>query len=228
MKAMKLYLLALLALPLSAQQIIPAVSGDGGVGGYIYTSPALQMLPAPYNSMRAGIAFSYDLAEPNGSCQVTLLLIENRPFGPNPATDSGPGTRLFTATVQGVPSPPIDIFSAIGDLHPYQLTLPPAAVKDAHLRIALKAIKGNAVLSGLQISCTPNAAWQCSGIIGSSVVTIPATPTTPEHTQTNIQDCTGFYLFQITQTDGTVLKVLGYVPDSSFALGPQWTQVKLP
>jgi hypothetical protein len=129
-------------------------SGDTVCGGTVFPVPGQAGIYGTLKYGLAGAPFSCDVPAPNGSCIVTLDLVENRPAGPNPATDSAIGTRLFTATVQGIVSAAIDIFAAAGALTPYQLTLP-AQVTDGHLRIVFAATKGNASLAGLDVLCTP-------------------------------------------------------------------------
>lgn len=150
--------LFLLAFPLAAQVVtIDAGSSTdrGFAGGYAFTSTALAALPAPYRDLRAGASFAYDLSVPNGTCSVTLQMVENRPAGSDPAQNSAPGSRLFTVTANGVSTEPLDLFVLAGPLTPYDRVLGPVSVTDGHLRVTLSASKGNASLSGLRADCTP-------------------------------------------------------------------------
>ncbi len=152
----------LLALPLVAQtfNIAAGTSGDPGVGGYSCPSPncstpGITALAPPFNYLRASATtIAYDFAVANGNCTVSLLFIENRAAGPNPATDSGIGTRLFTISANGSAPITVDIFAAVGALTPYTLPLAPIVVVNGHLQIQLTAVKGNATLSGMVIACT--------------------------------------------------------------------------
>lgn len=150
--------LFLIAATLSAQQFTidaGSTSDRNYSGGTAYTNAQLATMQGVYRTMRQGAAFSYDIPVSNGTCSVTLDLIEPRAAGPNPATDSSFGTRLFTVT-SGALSKGVDIFAAIGGARtPYPLELPSITVADQHLRLQFKALKGNAVLSGIEVNCTP-------------------------------------------------------------------------
>lgn len=172
--------LFLLALPLAAQSltISAGVPGDPGVGGYAYSSSALATQPAPFNHLRASATtIAYDIPVANGSCQVALQFIENRPAGPDPASQSAIGTRVFTVTANGSAPVTVDIFAAVGALAPYTLPLAPIPVVDSHLRLQLAAVRGNAVISGFTAKCTPTP----------SITGIPCVSTQPGYSAIMIQ-----------------------------------------
>lgn len=158
---MKRLALFLAALPAFAQTItVPSgTASDPAVGGYPWTSPAISAQPAPWNAMRASATtISYDLPAPVGTCTVILQFIEPRSAGPDPATQSSVGARLFTVSANGSAPVTVDIFAAKGALTPYRLPLATVPAVDAHLRLLLTAIKGNAIISGFTAICMPTPA----------------------------------------------------------------------
>lgn len=158
-----MYRLALLlaALPLCAQftsninvggVAIPNYAADSVCGGTAYAVPAQ---PGPFATMKYGTSFSCAIPAPNGTCAVFALVVENRPAGSDPSSQSAVGTRVFSIALNGMAVNGIDIFARVGALQPYRLPLPTAIVTDGFLHLQLTATRGNAVLSGLEISCTP-------------------------------------------------------------------------
>ena len=92
-------------------------------------------------------AFSYHIPMPSGIYNVVLNL--------NDPTSTAVGQRVFTVTVNGNKSAPIDIFAAAGARTPYS---PPLFIADAgagFIDITFQSTKGNATVSGIQIF--PNA-----------------------------------------------------------------------
>lgn len=207
------FVLFALALPLLAQSAF-TLSVDAGspternfTGGAAYGAAQqadMARQAAPFNSLRYGPSFQYAIPAPNGVCSVTLSLLENRPAGPNPATQSGPGTRLFTVTANGV-STAVDIFALSGAQTPLVLSLPPLTVTDGLIRLAFVATRGNASISGISADCAPTPAlpfiwdpiakaWRFDGDIHVSGFLETGTPGTPTK-------------FTITRRDGSVCEI---------------------
>lgn len=244
MPTSKIIAILFLALPLAAQQFTidaGSTTDRNFTGGYVYANTFLAATGI-HKDMRAGATFAYDVPVVSGSCSATLDLIENRATGPNPATDSAIGTRVFTVT-SPTTSTTIDIFALAGAQRPFQLALPPIPVSDGHLRLRFTAAKGNAVLSGLEVNCVAPPTLPItvasdgtvvitgnlyvtggifSGINASNAVWRCNGPTSPT------SDCTGMYFVQVAMQDGTLLKIVGVSPDPDFAITPQWIPVPLP
>ena len=110
-----------------------------------------------YQTLRYGSTFSYDCPAPIGTCKLTLDLLENRPaVAAASVPAAGPGLRVFAVKANDASSGNIDIFAAAGAQTPFKLGITPVTVTDGHLRISFSASKGNAVVSGLEITCTPD------------------------------------------------------------------------
>src|SRR6185503_10050810 len=111
----------------------------------------------PFNTLRYAANFSCTIPAPIGTCQVTLQFLENRPAVATPSVPaSGPGLRIFTASVNGVSTGQLDLFMLAGAQTPYNA--PPLTVPNVDwlLHLILSALPGlfNALLSGVQASCT--------------------------------------------------------------------------
>jgi len=204
-------LLLLLASVCSAQTLI-INSGGQATGGYLtdqafiggtaygpasQSDPGWKALTGIYSTLRYGTAFSYDFAVPNGSCSVKLDLIENRPAVSTlgvPA--SGVGLRVFTVTINGVASGPIDIFSAAGAQTRYSPPPTVVAVTNGHVHLDFRATVGNAVVSGIEITCTqPHfTAMACIA---------PGTANS---------NCAGLFYFDAVTAAGTSIKIIGAPP----------------
>lgn len=142
------------------QSIDVGSSGESFCSGARYTTAALSALAPPYNTLRYAPSFNCDIPVPNGTCTVTVNLIEPRPGGSNPSINSGPGQRVFNLSISGgvnsgAASNGIDLFTLAGPLTPYTLALPAVTVTNGMLHLSLVGTAGNAVLSGIQVSCTP-------------------------------------------------------------------------
>ena len=88
-------------------------------------------------------AFSYHIPVPSGIYNVVLQFTD--------PTSTAAGQRIFTVTVNGNESAPIDIFAAVGTRTPYS---PPLFIADAgagFIDITFQSTKGNATVSGIQI-----------------------------------------------------------------------------
>jgi len=110
----------------------------------------------PFNTLRYAANFSCTIPAPIGTCQITLQFLENRPAVATATVPAaGPGLRVFTAAVNGVSTPPMDLFLLAGAQAPYSAPTLAVTVLDGLLRVNLSASKGNASLSGVQATCTP-------------------------------------------------------------------------
>ena len=144
--------LLLISLPLAAQSINcggPAVgtyvADQLFSGGAVWTAandPAMGMQTGPYQTLRYGTSFSYTIPVPTpGMTAVSVLLME-----PN---KTGPGQRLFTITVNGHTSAPLDLFALTGGkLIPYEYDTA-LFVAQSQVTISFNAIVGNAVVSAI-------------------------------------------------------------------------------
>ncbi len=160
---MKYTIFLALALPAFSQVVsidAGSPSDHGYTGGAVYgvaQQADLGRQVAPFNSLRFGSSFSYDIVVPAGVCNVGLQFYENRAAGPNPATQSAVGTRVFIVTTATTRTS-VDIFASTGAQTPWTLSLPPVPTPDGHLRIGFLATHGNASVSGIQADCTPTPA----------------------------------------------------------------------
>lgn len=179
----------LLALALHAQTIVDPATSPNFTGGYIYTASLTQQ-QGVYKALRSSspalAPFSYDVqVQPGSSCIVAVDLIEPRPAGSDPTSQSAVGTRVFTVTVNGVQSAPVDIFAQVGAQKPYQLALPPVQAPDGHLRVAFAPVSpthGNPVDSGVERNCTPPPAAPPLTLKCLSPVTCTLDPATNQYT----------------------------------------------
>lgn len=109
------------------------------------------MSPATLFYGYSALPFTYTLPAPNGTCDLTLTFIE-----PN---KTGPGQRVFTATVQGTTTPPIDIWAHAGLKKPYVMSFPGVKVTAGSITVTFQPVNpvtGNPVVSILSISnCVP-------------------------------------------------------------------------
>ncbi len=95
-----------------------------------------------YQTTRFGTNFSYRIPVPVGIYVVMLRLSD--------PTSAGVGQRVFTVTVNGNTTAPIDLFSLVGARTPYALQL--LAVAGAgFVDLAFKSTSGNATVSGIDI-----------------------------------------------------------------------------
>src|SRR5678810_321982 len=121
LKASNAVLALLLATGAGAQVIDSGSTTDqyyspDPTASYSY-SKGLSAQQGVYKTLRAaypGKTIHYDIPQSNGTCNVTLDLLEPRAAGTVPSTTVAVGLRVFTAQVSGVISPPIDIFLAAG------------------------------------------------------------------------------------------------------------------
>lgn len=166
----------ILVAALSAQTTIQIDAGSGPplipepyfsgapAASYKYSTPFLATQSGVYRTLRATLAgkpMDYDIPVANGQCALTFSLIEPRPAGPNPATDSAPDRRVFKIVANGIDSGPVDIFRLSGAQTPLTLPLGPATVSDGHLRITIAPVAPGilgAVVSGISADCTPTPA----------------------------------------------------------------------
>lgn len=158
---------------------------------------------APFNTLRYAPSFSCTIPAPIGTCQVTLQFFENRPAIATPAVPaSGPGLRIFTASVNGVSTGPLDLFMLAGAQVPYGAPSITAPSVDGFLHVNLAALpgKGNAVLSGIQASCAPFAppSTPPSGITGVECLSLVAANTNANQPAITLA---------VTLPDGTCLPV---------------------
>lgn len=176
------------------------------------SDPAMGLQPAPFDSLRYGAAIACEIPAPNGTCRVTLNLLENRPAVATPAIPAaGPGLRVFTINTNGISSGSLDLYALAGAQAPYVLSLAGVPVTAGRLRITLIASKGNASVAGFQADCAPTpppvSLWRCDGATSGA------------------SDCTGEYFIQVKAADGSVLKLIGTPADPAFAITLQWTAV---
>ena len=231
-------LLFLLASVCSAQNILINAGGiatngyltdQGFIGGAAYgpnsqADPGWKAQTGIFSTLRYGTAFSYDVAVSNGSCSVKLDLLENRPAVSTlgvPAAAAG--ARVFTVTINGVTSAPIDIFATAGAQTPYSPPPTTTLVTNGHLRIDFRASAGNAVVSGIEAMCTGPiiSLMQCS----KSPVS-PVTVTNPDGTMTTTpgSDCSGLLYVDLVSPSGTEMKLVGGAPISPVDASA-WTAV---
>lgn len=88
-------------------------------------------------------AFSYHIPMPAGTYNIVLNL--------NDPTSTAAGQRVFTVTVNGNKSAPIDIFAAVGARSPYSSPIYIADAGAGFIDITFQSTKGNATVSGIQI-----------------------------------------------------------------------------
>jgi hypothetical protein len=95
-----------------------------------------------YQTTRFGTNFSYHIPVAPGVYSILLRLSD--------PTSTGIGQRVFTVTVNGNTSAPIDLFALIGARTPY--TLPLYAVAGAgFIDLTFKSTVGNATVSGIDV-----------------------------------------------------------------------------
>jgi len=205
------------------------LADQGYIGGAAYgplsqADPGWKAQTGIYSTLRYGAAFSYDLAVPNGSCTVKLDLIENRPAVSTLSVPaSGVGLRIFTVTVNGMTSAPIDIFAAAGAQTPYSPPPTTVMVTTGHLRLDFKASVGNAVVSGIEANCTGPviSVMRCT-----KPAVLPATVVNPDGTSTTTpgSDCAGLFYVDIATAAGTEIRLLG--SSAALPIDPAvWTAV---
>ncbi len=134
-------------LPLSAQPISFNVSGNPACIGTPWTDPNL---PPAYPSLIFGTTVHCRIPLAPGSYQGSLIFVE-----PN---KTATGQRIFTVSVQGQTSLPVDVFAAAGLDKPYAFPFVVTINVPGVLDIVLTASMGNAVLSAIQ--ATPISATQ--------------------------------------------------------------------
>jgi len=199
------------------------LTDQGFIGGAAYgpnsqADPGWKAQPGIYSTLRYGTAFSYDLAAPNGSCSVKLDLIENRPAVSTlgvPA--SGVGLRVFTVAINGTVSAPIDIFAAAGAQTPYSPPPTTVAVTTGHLRLDFKASVGNAVVSGIEATCTASvsALPLCPIVAANTVVATLSSATLVQvahQTPGALSDCMPGPNFLVVMVDSNGTPAGTYVP----------------
>lgn len=122
---------------------IPAYQADA-----FYTTSVAWVDPGMgtgiWGTLRFAPTFSYDIAVPNGFYSLKFDLLE-----PN---KTGPSQRVFTISVNGTTSDPIDIFATAKAINvgiQYDMM---SVVGNGHLRITFQASVGNAVVSAIEIT----------------------------------------------------------------------------
>lgn len=164
MGILRALLFAAAALPLAAQ--FPIVIDAAGPGDQ-YFSPAGTCAPGgtcrttsaamgdpPMSTQRFGYngtPFTYAVPLPNGTYDVTLSFAE--------PSKTLPGQRVFTSTVQGERSAPIDLVKLTGGPNfPYLQTWHAVAVRAGMLTMTFAPVPGNganALVNSIQIAQTP-------------------------------------------------------------------------
>lgn len=165
---MKTLALALLLAVTGTAQLIDVGSPTDRnfTGGTVWdrNTPGYEDLgAAPYADIRYGASFTYRLVVPmNGFYRVRAYLMENR------STNIAAGQRIFTITVNGQASAPIDIFAAVGSKTPYILDLF-AVTNSGTITVAVTATKGNAVVSALEVAPMALTDLDTGAITGDSI-----------------------------------------------------------
>jgi hypothetical protein len=111
-------------------------------GGVAWVDPT--MGAGIWATLRYAPFFTYDIPVTNGFYNVKFDLLE-----PNKAAA---GQRVFTISVNGTTSDPIDIFKITGAINTKTAIQLMAIVGNGHLRITFQASIGNAVVSAIEIS----------------------------------------------------------------------------
>jgi len=152
-------------------------SGGAAYGPASQADPGWKAQTGIYSTLRYGTAFSYDFAVPNGSCSVKLDLIENRPaVSTLGVTAASVGARVFTVTVNGVSTGPIDILVVAGAQTPYSPAPIIAPVTNGRLHLDFLATAGNASVSGIEATCTPAPdGLSCSSLTPAAGVVLVVT-----------------------------------------------------
>lgn len=134
---------------------------QGFTGGFLY-GPANQAdagwksQTGIYSTVHYCASCSADYVVPNGTCAVQLRLIENRPaISTLGVAAAAIGARVFTVTINGVSTGPIDIFAAAGAQTPYSPSPITVPVTNNHLHFDFLASAGNAVEAAHEINCSP-------------------------------------------------------------------------
>jgi Malectin domain len=161
-------------------------------------------LPAPLAFLRysqPGSPISYNIPVTNGAYAVNVTLAE-----PN---KTGPGQRIFTITVNGQTTDPIDIYAATGGQNiPFVVPLLPV-VSAGYVRLQFTAIAGNAVVS--EISVTPLAfAW-------TNCVAAPAPS----------PSCATLSLVRVVRDDGSSLMMWAFQAPN-VPLSARWQSARTP
>ena len=113
------------------------------------TSPRRNLLDDAARSivkafLRYGSSFAYNIPVPPGWYNVDLILVE-----PNALT---PRQRLFTVSVNGQMTDPIDVFaSAPGDNVPYTVHLQ-ALAGVGYVKLQFQGLAGNAIVSEIVVT----------------------------------------------------------------------------
>jgi hypothetical protein len=142
--------LLLFALPAAAQSLVvasPLTINAGSAtdqyftGGKAWTMPAAA---APFPTLRFGASFSYDVSVVPGLYSIALVMVE-----PNALAN---GQRLFTVTINGQETGPIDVFSLVhaDNVSTVFMGYALAGVGAIHLQFTGKT--GNAIVSQIVIS----------------------------------------------------------------------------
>ncbi len=154
MKLPPFLLLASLCAAQSGSYLTDQFFSGGAVWGPS-NDPAMGTQSGVYQTLRYGTSFSYTIPlASQGLTSVSVLLME-----PN---KTGPGQRVFTVTVNGHQSPPLDLFALTGGkLVPYEVDFLFVAV--GQVTVSLNASIGNAVVSAIVVLPPPasvqGAAW---------------------------------------------------------------------
>jgi hypothetical protein len=101
------------------------------------------MGPGRWASLRYGPSFNYDIPLPNGIYTIRFDLLE-----PN---QNGVGLRVFTITMNGSQSGPIDIFQLAGGIKKQTSLYFMPVVSTGVLHILFQASVGNAVVSAIEV-----------------------------------------------------------------------------
>lgn len=88
-------------------------------------------------------AFSYRIPVVAGTYNIVLRLSD--------PTSTAAGQRIFTVTVNGNKSAPIDIFAAVGAKKPYSPGLYIAQAGAGFIDLVFQSTKGNATVSGIDV-----------------------------------------------------------------------------
>lgn len=195
------------------------LTDQGFTGGFLY-GPDDQ--PDPGWKSQTGIysdihyctsSCSADYIVPNGTCTAQLRLIENRPAVSTMGVQAAAiGTRVFSVSVNGVSTGPIDIFATKGAQTPYSPPPITAPVTIGHLHFDFIKIVGNPSAAAIEFTCTQ--------AIGQSPVGISCSSMTP---------ITGVVL-AVTLPDGSCLPVTmiappGFIPNNFQAV---WSNQSTP
>ncbi len=174
----KLLLMFVVAAGLCAAQTI--VAGDGCFkSGFIWNSandPAMATAPFPALEWTSG-PLTCTVPVASGMTAVSVSLME-----PN---KTGPGQRVFTVTVNGMQSAPIDLFALTGGkLIVYEYDTP-LFVAAGEVTITVKASIGNPVVSQIKILPQP-APVAIASMDPLDPSFSPATDTNPAHYPANV------------------------------------------